>query len=71
MLITTGRVNGGRIEITDDTLPEGMTVTIIAPENGETFAVTAEEEIRLLAAIAEAERSEFITASELIEQIGK
>ena len=71
MLITSGRVNGGRIELTGEPLPEGTTVTILAPENGETFAVSAEEEARLLAAMAEAERGELIAAAELIEQIGK
>ncbi len=58
MLITSGRVKGGRIELTSETLPEGTTVTILAPENGETFAATPAEEARLLAAIAEAERRE-------------
>jgi hypothetical protein len=71
MLITSGRVNGGRIELTDDTLPEGTTVTILAPENGETFAVSAEEETRLLAAIAEAERGEVLDGSEVIKQISR
>ena len=71
MLITSGRVNGGRIELTDEILPEGTTVTILAPENGETFTVSAEEEARLLAAIAEAERGDAVDASELIKQISK
>lgn len=71
MLITSGRVKGGRIELTSETLPEGTTVTILAPENGETFAATAEEEARLLTAIAEAERGDAVDASQLLEQISK
>jgi hypothetical protein len=69
MLITTGRVNGGRIEIEDDSLPEGTTVTILAPENGEVFEATPDEEARLLAAIAEAGSGNVIGASEMLERI--
>ena len=69
MLITTGRVNGGRIEIDDDRLPEGTTVTILAPEDGEVFEATPDEEARLLAAISEAESGKVIGASELLDQI--
>ena len=71
MLITTGRVNGGLIEVEGDNLPEGAKVTILAPENGETFEVNPDEEVILLAAIAEAERGEMVNASSLIEQISK
>lgn len=71
MLITSGRVKGGRIELTSETLPEGTTVTILAPENGETFAATPEEEAQLLAAIAEVERGDVVEAAELLDQISK
>lgn len=71
MLITSGRVNGGRIELTDDTLPDGTTVTILAPENGETFAASAEEEARLLSAMGEAERGEVLDVSEVIKEISR
>ena len=66
MLMTTGRVNDGRIEIDDERLPEGTTVTILAPENGEIFEATPDEEARLLTAIAEAEIGNVIEASELL-----
>lgn len=71
MLITSGRVKGGRIELAGETLPEGTTVTILAPENGETFAATPEEEARLLATIAEVERGDVVEASQLLDQISK
>jgi hypothetical protein len=71
MLITSGRVKDGRIELTNETLPEGTTVTILAPENGETFAATPEEEARLLAAIAEAERGAVVEATVLLNQVSK
>lgn len=69
MLITTGRVNGGLIEVEGDNLPEGAKVTILAPENGETFEVRPDEEVILLAAIAEAERGDMVNVSSLIEQL--
>jgi hypothetical protein len=57
MLITTGQVHNGAIEV-NNTLPEGAKVTILIHEDDETFEVTAEEEATLLAAIAEADRGD-------------
>ena len=71
MLITTGRVSGGLIELETGNLPEGARVTILAPENGEIFELSPDDEARLLRAVAEAERGEVTPASELIEQIRK
>lgn len=58
MLITTGQVQNGAIEIDDQTLPEGAKVTILVHEVDETFEVSAEDEAKLLTAIAEAERGD-------------
>jgi hypothetical protein len=69
MLITTGRVDGDSIKVDVGTLPEGATVTVLVPENGETFELDAEEENKLLATIAEAERGALIDASSLLEKI--
>ena len=69
MLITTGKVSNGVIVIEGRDLPEGTTVTLIAREGDETFEIEASQETELLAAIAEIERGEFITASDLLEQI--
>ena len=71
MLLTTGRVNGGLIEVEGDNLPEGAKVTILAAENDETFEVGPDEEAILLAAIAEAESGDVVDASTLIKQISK
>ena len=71
MLVTTGRVSGGSIEVEAGSLPEGVTVTILAPEDGETFEIGSEDEAKLLAAISEAERGEAVGASELLDQIRK
>jgi hypothetical protein len=69
MLITTGKVNNGVIQIDSEDLPDGTTVTLIAHEGDETFELEAAQETELLAAIAEAERGELVNASELLQQI--
>jgi hypothetical protein len=69
MLITTGKVNNGVIQIDSADLPDGTTVTLLAHEGDETFELTPRQESELLAAIAEAERGEFISASELLQKI--
>jgi hypothetical protein len=69
MLITTGKVNNGVIQIDSKDLPDGTTVTLLAHEGDETFELDAAQEAELLTAIAEAERGEFVSASEVLQQI--
>ena len=58
MLITTGKVNNGVIQIDSKDLPDGTTVTLLAHEGDETFELDPEQETELLAAIAEADRGQ-------------
>jgi hypothetical protein len=69
MLITTGKVLDGTIKVDVKSLPEGATVTVLAPEGDETFELLPEEEAKLLAAIAEADRGETTSASHVLQQI--
>ena len=69
MLITTGRVDGDSIKVDIGTLPEGAKVTVLVPENGETFELDPGDESKLLAAIAEAESGALIDARLLLEKI--
>jgi len=69
MLITTAKVNNGVIQIDSKDLPDGTTVTLLAREGDETFELDAAQESELLAAIAEAERGELVSAAELVRQI--
>ena len=69
MLVTTGKVTAGAIEIEAGSLPEGATVTILATEDGEVFELNSSDEAMVLAAIAEAERGEVMNASEVLRQI--
>jgi hypothetical protein len=63
MLVTTGKVRHGAVEIEGEDLPEGATVTILVPEGDETFVLAPDDERRLLAAIGEVERGEVVDAS--------
>jgi hypothetical protein len=69
MLITTGKVLGGTIKVDVQGLSEGAVVTVLAPEGDETFELSPEEEAKLLAAIAEAERGEATNASDILRHI--
>ena len=69
MIITTGRVRRGKIEIDDTALPEGTKVTVLASEGEETFELGPRDEAALLAAIAEAERGESVSAEEVLQEI--
>jgi hypothetical protein len=58
MRVTTGKVVNGKIEVLDEDFAEGLLVTILAPEDRETFTLGPEAEAELLAAIAEADRGD-------------
>jgi hypothetical protein len=69
MLIITGKVNEGIIRLDSQNLPDGTTVTVLAHEGDETFELNAAKEAELLAAIAEAERGELVTVSEVLQHL--
>lgn len=69
MLITTGKVTNGVIQVEGDDLPEGAIVTILAHEGDKVFELDPEQENQLLTAIAEAERGEFVSSSDLLKRI--
>jgi len=69
MLITTGTVRGGMIQIDPKSLPDGVTVTVLAPEGDETFELSSEDEANLLAALTEAEQGKTTNAADLLKQI--
>jgi len=69
VLITTGKVQGGTIKLDEPNLPEGAVVTVLASEGDETFELAPGDEAKLLAAIAEADRGETTSASQVLQQI--
>jgi len=69
MLITTGKVSNGVIQVEGKELPEGAIVTILAHEEDETFELNPEQESELLSAINEAERGELVSSFDLLKKI--
>jgi hypothetical protein len=69
MRIVSGKVIAGRIVVEGGPLEEGSTVTVIAPEQDEVFALDSEAEAALLAAIAEADRGEVIAGEQLLSKL--
>jgi hypothetical protein len=69
MRVTTGRVVNGRIEVPGEELPEGVVVTILAPEDRETFTLGPAAEAALLEAIEEADRGELLSEEEFWREL--
>jgi hypothetical protein len=61
-----GKVVNGKIEIPGEDLAEGTVVTILAPEDRETFRLGPDAAAALLLAIEEADRGEMISGGELL-----
>jgi hypothetical protein len=60
-----GKVVSGKIEVPGEDLAEGTVVTILAPEDRETFRLEPD----LLLAIEEADRGELVSGDELLRRI--
>jgi len=69
MKVVTGKVVAARIVVEGEPLEEGATVTVRAPEQGETFVLDSEAEASLLAAMAKGDRDEVITGEQLIDKL--
>ena len=69
MKLATGTVVGGKIVLEGQPFPEGMVVTVLAKESGDTFEVPADLEAELIESLAEADRGETITADELLQRL--
>ena len=68
MKVIKGKVVSGKI-VVEESLPEGATVTVLAPE-GDVFTLTSDEETALLAAISEADRGEVVEAESVLRKLG-
>ena len=51
-------------------LAEGLPVTVLSPEGDETFTLSPKDEAALLAAMAEGDRGEVISAEEFLRDFG-
>ncbi len=64
-----GKVVNGKIEVPGEDLAEGTVVTILAPEDRETFRLGPDAEAALLLAIEEADRGEVISGDDLLREL--
>jgi hypothetical protein len=71
MQVTTGIVVGGKIVVEGVSLAEGSIVAVLSRRPEEPFILSLEDEDELLAAMAEIERGEFVSADELLESLRK
>ena len=69
MKVATGTVVGGKVVLQGEPLPEGLVVTVLAREAGDTFEIPADLEPELIESLAEADRGETITADELLHRL--
>ncbi|HVA41091.1 MAG TPA: hypothetical protein VNF49_10535 [Candidatus Binataceae bacterium] len=70
MRIATGKVVAGKVVIDGAPFEEGVSVTVMAADNAETFELGSEDEAALLAAIMEANRGEVVDGVELVAKLG-
>jgi hypothetical protein len=69
MRVAKGKVVAGKVVVEGAPLEEGATVTVLAPEDAETFELGPAEEAELLAAIADAERGDLVEGSDVIAKL--
>ncbi len=69
MRVATGKIVGGKVVVDGEAFADGAEVTIIAGEDNELFTASPEQEAALLAAVAEIERGEVVSASELLGRL--
>lgn len=71
MQVTTGTVVGGKVVVEGVPLVEGSVVAVLSREPAEPFVLSPEDENELIAAMAEIERGDFVSADELLESLRK
>jgi hypothetical protein len=69
MRIVSGRVVDGKVVVEGDSLDEGTVVTVVAPEDDETFELSPDEEAALLVSIAQADRGEVVPAATVLDRL--
>ena len=68
MRITKGKVVNGHIEVEDEALDEGSSVTVLVSDES-TFTLTDQEEATLLDSIAEANRGDLLDAKDVLQRL--
>lgn len=69
MRLATGKVIGGKVILDGEAFAEGAVVTVLASEPDETFLASPEQEVALLAAIADMERGDTVSPEQLFVRL--
>lgn len=71
MKLVTGKVVGGKVEVDGEPLIEGSTVTVLAPEDDETFEISPRDEAELARRLHEVRKGNFVDGDELLRTLLK
>jgi hypothetical protein len=69
MRVASGRVIDGRVELEDVELPEGAAITVLLPEDEQTFEADPETERMLLESMAQSERGRTVPLAKVLAEL--
>ena len=69
MKVLTAKVVGGQLELPEDLLEEGTTVTLLVPEPEERFALDEEQEAFIRRSLSQIETGDWVDARQLLQQL--
>ena len=71
MKMFSAKVVDGQLDLPEGELEDGVTVTILVPEESGGFELTDEQRKELLEAVAEADRGEGMDGWQLLDELGR
>jgi hypothetical protein len=71
MKLLSAKVVDGHLDLPEDALEDGVTVTILVPESDGSFELTDVQRKELAQALAEADRGEGIDGWQLLEELDR
>lgn len=69
MKLLSAKVIDGHLDVPEGTLPEGIRVTVLVPEDDSQFELAQEQQEELATAVAEADRGEGIDGWRLLDEL--
>lgn len=69
MKLLTAKVIDGQLDLPEGILEEGVTVTLLVPEEDEDFELTEEQQEELAQALAEADRGEGVDGWQFLAEL--
>jgi hypothetical protein len=69
MRVASGKIVHGKVLLQDAAFPEGASVTVLFPDEGETFEADSETEKMLLQSIAQCERGNTVPFDSVLARL--